>query len=64
MPKKKTGQRKKAEKQKVRQKGIRAALKSLADQPCNASMVRQVICVSQGEHSLFDISNICRASTR
>lgn len=38
MPKKKTGQRKKAEKQKERQKGIRSAEKSLVDQPCNFVM--------------------------
>lgn len=40
MPKKKTGQRKKAEKQRIRQKEIRAASnqKSLADHPCNAPM--------------------------
>lgn len=38
MPKKKTGQRKKAEKQKLRQKEIRSAEKELADQPCNANM--------------------------
>lgn len=38
MPKKKTGQRKKAEKQKMRQKEIRSKEISLADVPCNASM--------------------------
>ncbi|GAB6027270.1 Zinc finger protein 330 [Chamberlinius hualienensis] len=38
MPKKKTGQRKKAEKQRLRQKGIRSSEKSLADIPCNAIM--------------------------
>lgn len=38
MPKKKTGQRKKAEKQKMRQKEIRSKQVSLADVPCNASM--------------------------
>lgn len=38
MPKKKTGQRKKAEKQRVRQKEIRSAQKPLAEQPCNANM--------------------------
>ena len=40
MPKKKTGQRKKAEKQKERQKQINAAKsnRSLIDQPCNAVM--------------------------
>ncbi|CAH0393242.1 unnamed protein product [Bemisia tabaci] len=40
MPKKKTGQRKKAEKQKLRQKEIRSAKDhlSLAQNPCNASM--------------------------
>ncbi|KAG8197867.1 hypothetical protein JTE90_024266 [Oedothorax gibbosus] len=40
MPKKKTGQRKKAEKQRLRQKEIRTAFvqKPLADHPCNAAM--------------------------
>ncbi|XP_066252835.1 zinc finger protein 330 homolog [Euwallacea similis] len=40
MPKKKTGQRKKAEKQRIRQKGIRTAKENvqLAQHPCNASM--------------------------
>lgn len=38
MPKKKTGQRKKAEKQKLRQKEIRNTVKPLADVPCNAAM--------------------------
>ncbi|XP_054264979.1 zinc finger protein 330 homolog [Macrosteles quadrilineatus] len=40
MPKKKTGQRKKAEKQKLRQKEIRTAKDNvdLAKQPCNSSM--------------------------
>ncbi|XP_060530441.1 zinc finger protein 330 homolog [Cylas formicarius] len=40
MPKKKTGQRKKAEKQKLRQKQIRTAKENvqLAQHPCNASM--------------------------
>lgn len=40
MPNRKTGQRKKAEKQKERQHGIRQAFleRSLADRPCNASM--------------------------
>jgi hypothetical protein len=41
MPKKKTGQRKKAEKQKLRQKEIRTAQDNLtiAKYPCNAPMV-------------------------
>jgi len=41
MPKKKTGQRKKAEKMRARQKGIRSAKDnlSLAKHPCNATMV-------------------------
>lgn len=45
MPKKKTGQRKKAEKQRLRQKGIRSARENvpLAKYPCNASMVRKEI---------------------
>ncbi|XP_050300037.1 zinc finger protein 330 homolog [Anthonomus grandis grandis] len=40
MPKKKSGQRKKAEKQKLRQKGIRAARENvqLAQHPCNSTM--------------------------
>lgn len=38
MPKKKTGQRKKAEKQKLRQKEIRAKETPFADYPCNAVM--------------------------
>lgn len=39
MPKKKTGQRKKAEKQRVRQKEIRNSKdKNIADNPCNANM--------------------------
>lgn len=44
MPKKKTGQRKKAEKMRLRQKGIRSAKDnlSLAKHPCNASMVNNV----------------------
>ena len=44
MPKKKTGQRKKAEKQKLRQKEIRSGkeAKQLADWACNANMVRKI----------------------
>lgn len=44
MPKKKTGQRKKAEKMRLRQKGIRSAKDnlSLAKHPCNASMVNKI----------------------
>jgi hypothetical protein len=38
MPKKKTGQRKKAEKQKLRQKEIRSQERSLVDFPCNFVM--------------------------
>lgn len=40
MPKKKTGQRKKADKQKIRQKNIREGRehRSIVDQPCNAIM--------------------------
>lgn len=34
MPKKKTGQRKKAEKQKLRQKEIRSQEKNIAEYPC------------------------------
>lgn len=42
MPKKKTGQRRKAEKQKLRQKEIRTGKDQLdlAKLPCNAVMVR------------------------
>lgn len=45
MPKKKTGQRKKAEKMRARQKGIRSAKDnlSLAKHPCNATMVNKLI---------------------
>lgn len=41
MPKKKTGQRKKAEKQRERQKNIRTSAneRALADHPCNKTMV-------------------------
>lgn len=38
MPKKKSAQRKKAERQKVRQKGIRASTRDLGQHPCNALM--------------------------
>lgn len=38
MPKKKTGQRKKAEKQRLRQKEIRSREVDLAAHPCNANM--------------------------
>jgi hypothetical protein len=40
MPKKKTGQRKKADKQKLRQKNIREAKdnRSIVDRPCNSVM--------------------------
>ncbi|VDO77433.1 unnamed protein product [Haemonchus placei] len=39
MPKKKTGQRKKAEKQRELQKKIRSGERSLAEHPCNIQMV-------------------------
>lgn len=39
MPKKKTGQRKKAEAQKIRQKQIASKSRPIADCPCNVSMV-------------------------
>ena len=41
MPKKKTGARKKAEKQKLRQKGIRTLKqdKNIVEVPCNLQMV-------------------------
>lgn len=43
MPKKKTGQRKKAEKQRERQKELRNAEKSLAQQPSNFLMVCEYV---------------------
>ena len=46
MPKRKTGARKKAEKQKQRQKDIKNATskhKALYDHPCNSSLVRALI---------------------
>lgn len=44
MPKKKTGQRKKAEKQKLRQKEIRSSKESdLAKNPCNSAMVSSLL---------------------
>ncbi len=41
MPKKKTAAKKKSDKQKLRQKGIRASseLKNIVEYPCNQSMV-------------------------
>lgn len=56
MPKKKTGQRKKAEKQRARQKEIRTAFnqKPLAEHPCNAAMVRSVENLFLSVHSMFD----------
>ncbi|KAG1693195.1 Zinc finger protein 330 [Nymphon striatum] len=48
MPKKKTGQRKKAEKQKLRQKQIRTTKdKALVDYPCNANMECDKCCKRQ-----------------
>ncbi|KAL5473132.1 hypothetical protein EMCRGX_G027578 [Ephydatia muelleri] len=38
MPKKKTGAKKKADKQKIRQKDIRSDTRSIVEQPCNTSM--------------------------
>lgn len=49
MPKKKTGQRKKAEKQKMRQKEIRNKSVPLAEVPCNASMEVCTILLSQNK---------------
>ena len=48
MPKKKTGARKKAEKQKERQKEIKSSseAKSLVQHPCNKQMVQQRECVT------------------
>lgn len=40
MPKKKTGQRKKAEKQKLRQKGIRNADRNIAEYPCECEIIK------------------------
>lgn len=42
MPKKKTGQRKKAEKQRERQREIRTQEKSLVERPCNYIMVQSL----------------------
>lgn len=54
MPKKKTGQRKKAEKQKQRQKEIRNKIVPLADVPCNASMeVCMTITFQQGNKNML-----------
>jgi len=49
MPKKKTGQRKKAEKMRARQKGIRSAKDnlSLAKHPCNATMVNKLVNITK-----------------
>lgn len=55
MPKKKTGQRKKAEKQRERQKELRNAEKSLAQQPSNFLMVCEYANVSY--MCLFRISS-------
>lgn len=41
MPKKKTGAKRKADKQKIRQKDIRSDTRSIVEQPCNTSMVGQ-----------------------
>lgn len=38
MPKKKTGQKKKADKQRLRQKGIRSGTRNIAEEPCNFNM--------------------------
>ena len=48
MPKKKTGQRKKADKQKERQKSIRRAQEErpLVNRPCNASMASVAACLT------------------
>jgi len=40
MPKKKTGQRKKAEKQRERQKVLRTTVRDVAIHPCNSLMVK------------------------
>lgn len=55
MPKKKTGQRKKAEKQKLRQKEIRSGkeMKPLADWACNSNMVRFFFQLDTVSYSLF-----------
>lgn len=63
MPKKKTGQRKKAEKQKLRQKEIRsrAEIRPLADVPSNAIMEVSIFLYSNTltkEKSLFMFANI------
>lgn len=56
MPKKKTGQRKKAEKQKLRQKEIRSRTVSLAEVPSNAVM--EVSYTLPFEYSDIKISNL------
>lgn len=58
MPKKKTGQRKKAEKQKLRQKEIRANkdMKPLADWACNSNMVCCVTISFSFRYDLFSYS--------
>ena len=55
MPKKKTGQRKKAEKQKLRQKEIRSGkeMKPLTDWACNSNMVRSFFQLDTVSYSLF-----------
>lgn len=63
MPKKKTGQRKKAEKQKLRQKEIRSKAAPLADLPCNASM--EVNCFhSIRKQVFFSISNFTKKKSK
>ena len=42
MPKKKTGARKKAEKQRLRQKEIRSVEREITKQPCNSLMVKKL----------------------
>lgn len=58
MPKKKTGQRKKAEKQKMRQKEIRNREVSLADFPCNAPMGKNIGNLSKCFLFFFLISSL------
>jgi len=48
MPKKKTGARKKAEKQKARQKEIQSNTRELMDWPCNSVMVRFIFATELG----------------
>ncbi|GMT23886.1 hypothetical protein PFISCL1PPCAC_15183, partial [Pristionchus fissidentatus] len=61
MPKKKTGQRKKAERQKEVQKKIRKGERDLADQPCNALMKCEDCGVEQRSRAFcYFCSTLCK----